>query len=169
MNSIISYQKTTQLMVEIYVRSSTHFIINHYSKLLPDWDFYPETVVIILLESAIPLNTVNRDVIKEKKRLRNEFLEWANIIKFHCKKQKWLTEIIDPQDGMPIYSSQGKMGFDVVAVVHELLRFDVNDTKDGCKMLHHPIKKTAIYPSLLLSDAKVKDMNYLLQKTLTTR
>ncbi|YAI81895.1 MAG: hypothetical protein ACQJCO_08950 [cyanobacterium endosymbiont of Rhopalodia sterrenbergii] len=82
------------------------------------------------------------------------------------EREKWLIEVIDPQDGKPINSAPGKIYFDIVSVIHELLDLRVDDTKNGCKILHHPLKKTAIYPNLLLSDVDNKRMIYLIEEAL---
>jgi hypothetical protein len=43
----------------------------------------------------------------------------------------------------------------------------VNDTNNGCQSLNHPLKKTAIYPNLLLSDIDNKQMNCLIEEALS--
>ncbi|XTZ10237.1 MAG: hypothetical protein ACQZ3N_09175 [cyanobacterium endosymbiont of Rhopalodia yunnanensis] len=56
------------------------------------------------------------------------------------------------------------MTFDVVCIVQELLDFMVNDTNNGCQSLNNPLKKTAIFPNLLLSDIDNKQMNCLIEE-----
>ena len=112
----------------------------------------PKSTVIILLYSFIPLETTNRQVELEKKRLREEFLTLSKRIKLTFQKEGKLIAIIDPQDGKPINYPASKLSFDIIAVVHQLLNLSFYQ-KNGCKVLNHPIQQTAIYPSLLLSDA----------------
>ena len=112
----------------------------------------PKTTVIILLYSFIPLETTNRQVELEKKRLREEFLTLSKRIKLTFQKEGKLIAIIEPQNGKPINSPAGQLSFDIIAVVHQLLNLSFYQ-KNGCKVLNHPIQQTAIYPSLLLSDA----------------
>ncbi|MGK7883830.1 MAG: methylmalonic aciduria and homocystinuria type D protein [Crocosphaera sp.] len=152
--SIITYQKTAQLPIEIYVQPVTQFITNNSSLLLPELDIVPKTTVIILLYSFIPLETSNRQVELEKQRLREEFLTLSKRIKLTFQKQGALITIIDPQDGKPINSPASKLSFDIIAVVHQLLNFSFYQIH-GCKVLNHPIQQTAIYPGLLLSDVDI--------------
>jgi hypothetical protein len=165
---IITYQKTAQLSVEIYVQPPTKFIIENSAKLLPQWKNSPQTVVIILLHSTRPLEIITEQVQEEKKRLKEEFLQLGQTIKSTAQRENWLIEIIDPQEGKPINSANGEIIFDTVAVVHQLLGFDFNNTKDGCKVLNHPSQKTAIYPSLLLSDAQKQEIYYLVVETINS-
>ncbi|CCQ53803.1 hypothetical protein CWATWH0402_4248 [Crocosphaera watsonii WH 0402] len=153
-NPIITYQKTAQLPIEIYVQPVTQFITNNSSLLLPEWHIVPKTAVIILLYSFIPLETSNRQVELEKQRLREEFLTLSKRIKITFQKQGTLIAIIDPQDGKPINSPASQLSFDIIAVVHQLLNFSFYQIH-GCKVLNHPIQQTAIYPSLLLSDVDI--------------
>ncbi|MEL4896315.1 hypothetical protein [Crocosphaera sp. Alani8] len=151
---IITYQKTAQLPIEIYVQPITPFITNNSSLLLPDLPIVPKTAVIILLYSFIPLETSNRQVELEKQRLRDEFFTLSKRIKLTFQKQGTLVAIIDPQDGKPINSPASQLSFDIIAVVHQLLNFSFYQLH-GCKVLNHPIQQTAIYPSLLLSDVDI--------------
>ncbi|BBA79359.1 hypothetical protein RGRSB_0831 [cyanobacterium endosymbiont of Rhopalodia gibberula] len=165
--SISYYQQATQLFIEIYIRPPTKFIIENYSRLLPTCKFYPQTIVIILLEAEMYLEKTNQQVQQEKQRLKKEFLNLGEDIQSVAKSKKWLIEIIDPQNGKPINSASGEITFDIVSVVHELLDLRIDDTNNGCKLLNHPLKKTAIYPNLLLSDVDSKQMNYLIEEALS--
>ena len=111
----------------------------------------PKSTVIILLYSFIPLKTSNSQVELEKQRLRDEFLTLSKRIKLTFQKQGKLIAIIEPQNGKPINSPAGQLSFDIIAVVHQLLNLSFYQIH-GCKVLNHPIKQTAIYPNLLLSD-----------------
>lgn len=161
---IIGYQQATQLLVEIYIQPPTRFVIENHSRLLPEWKFYPQTMVIILLEAKMSLQTINQQVQQEKQRLKEEFLKLGENIRSVSQRKKWLIEIIDPQDGKPINSASGEITFDIVSVVRELLGFKLDDTSNTCKLLNHPLKKTAIYPNLLLSDVDPKKINSLIKE-----
>lgn len=164
---IISYQQATQLFIEIYIQPPTRFILENHSRLLPRCKFYPQIMVIILLEAKIYLEQTNQQVQQEKQRLKKEFLQLGENIRTVAQGKKWLIEVIDPQDGKPIYSASGETTFDIVSVVHDSLGFKFNDTNNNCKLLNHPLKKTAIYPNLLLSDIDNKQMNYLIKEILS--
>ncbi|WP_267383183.1 hypothetical protein [Cyanobacterium sp. uoEpiScrs1] len=163
---IISYQQATKFFIEIYIQPPTKFIIDNYSILLPDCKFYPQTIAIILLEARMSLEKNNKQVQQEKQRLKKEFLKLGNKIQSIAKKEKWLVEIIDPQNGKPINSTSSQINFDIVSIVHELLGFTFNNTNSGCKLLNHPLKATAIYPNIILSNIDHKQMDFLIKKTL---
>ncbi|MGP0129475.1 MAG: methylmalonic aciduria and homocystinuria type D protein [cyanobacterium endosymbiont of Rhopalodia musculus] len=164
---IISYQQATQLFIEIYIQPPTRFVIENYSRLLPEYKFYPQTMVIILLEAEISLEKTNQQVQQEKQRLKKEFLKLGENIRAVAQREKWLIEVIDPQDGKPINSASGEITFDIVSVVHNSLGFRFNKTNNSCKLLNHPLKETAIYPNLILSDIDNKQMNYLIEEALS--
>ena len=161
---IVTSQTTTSLSTEIYVRSPTQFILENYTALLPEWKIAPQTVVIVLLASKMSLLSINRQVQREKQRLKQEFFQVGHTIQSTCQSPEQLIAIIDPQNGRPVQSPLDQITVDVVAVVHQLLKFQVKKTSEGCKILNHPIRKTAIYPSLLLSSVNSREMYSLLQK-----
>lgn len=161
---IVTSQTTTSLSTEIYVRSPTQFILENYASFLPEWKIAPQTVVIMLLASRMGLLTIDQQVQFEKQRLRKEFFQLGQTIQSACQSREQLIAIIDPQDGRPVQSPLAQITVDVVAVVHQLLKFRVQRTREGCKILNHPIRKTAIYPSLLLSSGDSRAMYSLLQK-----
>ncbi|MGB5596645.1 MAG: methylmalonic aciduria and homocystinuria type D protein [Crocosphaera sp.] len=165
-NPIIAAQETAKLPMEIYVKPMTKFMLENLYKLLPECNFYPKTVVIILLYSPIPIDSISQQVQEEKQRLKEEFLKLANNIKLTAQQKKYFIDIIDPQDGKPINSGAGTINFDIIAVVHDLLGFSFQNTNDGCKVLNHPIQKSAIYPSIFLSDATLNEMNFIIKKYL---
>ncbi|YAI81894.1 MAG: hypothetical protein ACQJCO_08945 [cyanobacterium endosymbiont of Rhopalodia sterrenbergii] len=67
---IISYQQATKLLIEIYIQPPTKFVVDNYSKLLPECKFYPQTIIIILLEAKIYLEKTNQQVRQEKQRFK---------------------------------------------------------------------------------------------------
>ena len=162
-NPIITYQKIVQLPIEIYVRKPSQFIIKNTVKLLPDWTSLPGSIIIVLLYSQIPIETVNQEVEREKQRLKQEFLQFGNQLKLILQKEKYLIELIDPQEGKPMNTEEGSIRFDIVATIHQLLGFTFRNTDKGCKMLDHPAQKTAIYPSILLSDVSPKLIDSILR------
>ncbi len=163
-NPIISYQKTVRLPIEIYIKKPSDFIINNISQLLPNWKIHPASIIIVLFYCQIPIKTVNQGVETEKKRLKQEFLQFANSLRVILQKEKCLIEIIDPQEGKPINTNQGAINFDIVATIHQLLGFSFENTNEGCKILNHPTQKNAIYPTILLSNRCPKTINSILQK-----
>lgn len=147
------------LMVEIFIKPVTPFIENHCLSLLPDWQFPPQTVIIVLLPSPISLDLNTPEIELEKEKLRHHFLVLAQNIKAQLSPNHQLTEIIDPQDGYPLHTARGTLNFNIVEVVHQLLGFPYSATPEGCKVLHHPTWQTAVYPSLLIAQMSPKQTN----------
>ncbi len=139
--------------VEIYLKSPTPFMIDNWEKLLPDWKVPPQTIVLILLKSRLPLDGEGEFIELEKERLLHRFLEWGKVFYSTGHQGGFLTEIISPKDGTLQYSKKGQLIFDLVATVHYSLGFDFSKTAEGCKVLEHPVWQTAVYPGLFLSEA----------------
>ncbi|MGK7931422.1 MAG: hypothetical protein AB4041_08305 [Microcystaceae cyanobacterium] len=146
---------------EIYLISPTLFIKENVDQLLPSWSNYPTTLIIILYFSNKLISSDILEVEREKKRLKNDFLQKGYQLRRKGLEQKALMEMIDPQDGYPINSGKGAISFDIVAIIHEQLGFKVNQ-KNGCKCLNHPLYQNAIYPCLLLTNALDKDLEFLI-------
>ncbi len=151
-----------QLNAEIYIKNPSIFIANNCNLLLPEWENAPKTLAIVLILSPKPLDGQYTEIEENKRILFKNFVKWGKFIKQKADKKGILTEIISPKDGTPMYSKKGDLTFDLVAIIHELLGFKYSQTTGGCKVIHHPIWGSAIYPGLLLSDVDVTQMQTLL-------
>ncbi|MDJ0843401.1 hypothetical protein [Crocosphaera sp.] len=163
---LITYQTTIKFPIEIYIHTPTQFIIDHVTDLLPTWKSIPRSILIILLYAKIPIETISQETEEEKERLKQEFLQLAHRMKQISEQDNYFIEIIDPQEGKPINFNDTKMNFDIIAIVNQSLGFNYYNTEQGCKILHHPTQKTAIYPSLLVSDTDTVIIKNLLEKSL---
>lgn len=161
---LVTYQTTIKLPIEIYIHPPTQFIVDNFSDLLPQWKTIPRSILIILLYAKIPIETISQETLEEKERLKQEFLQLGNRLKYILEEDNCFIEIIDPQEGKSINSNDTKINFDMIAVVNQSLGFNYYHTEQGCKVLQHPTQKTAIYPSLLVSDTDPVIINNLLQK-----
>lgn len=160
----ITYQKTIQLPIEIYSYPPTQFIVDHTSDLLPTWKSIPKSILIILLHAKLPIEIINQETKTEKERLKQEFLQLGNKLKYSLQQENCFIEIIDPQEGKPINDQDATMNFDMIAIVNQILGFNYYHTKQGCKVLNHVTQKTAIYPSILLSDTDPIHVYNLIKK-----
>lgn len=148
--------------IEIYIKSPTLFMMDHWAKLLPNWKITPQTIVLVLLKSQFPLDREGKFIKLEKDRLLKHFLILGESFYVASERRGFLTEIISPKDGTPQYSPQGTLIFDLVAAVHYSLGFDFFRTVKGCKVLKHPVWQTAVYPGLFLSTATASDVKDIL-------
>ena len=148
--------------VEIYIKFPTPFMIDNWERLLPDWKVPPQTIALVLLNSQFPLDSEGEFVEQEKDRLLQQFFALGEAFNLVSHQWGFLTEMISPKDGMPQYSTKGKLIFDLVATVHHLLGFKFSRTVKGCQVLKHPAWQTAVYPGLLLSVATVPEVQSIL-------
>lgn len=163
---LITYQTTIKLPIEIYIHSPTQFIIDHRFDLLPQWQSIPSSILIILLYAKVPIETISQETEEEKERLKQEFLQLGNRLKYILEKDNYFIEIIDPQEGKPIHFNDTKINFDMITIVNQSLGFNYYNTGQGCKILEHPTQKTAIYPSILVSDTDKVIIKNILEKSL---
>ncbi|MDJ0659200.1 MAG: hypothetical protein QNJ42_06875 [Crocosphaera sp.] len=161
---LIIYQATIKLPIEIYIHPPTQFIIDHVSDLLPTWTLLPRSILIILLYSKVPIETISQETQEEKERLKQEFLLLGNRLQSILKQENCFIEIIDPQEGTPIHSNDTILNFDMIAIINQSLGFNYYNTEQGCKILNHPTQKNAIYPSILVSDTDPVIINNILKK-----
>jgi hypothetical protein len=148
--------------VEIYLDWPTPFMVAHWKKLLPNWKVPPQTLVLILLKSQLPLDGEGEFVELEKDRLLHRFLEFGQTFYTMNHQRGFFSEIISPKDGTPQYSKKGQLIFDLVAIVHHSLGFDFLKTKGGCRAISHLVWQTAVYPGLFLSQATMETVQSIL-------
>ena len=161
LRSIVINQEKTDDIYEIYLLEPTRYILNNYSQLFASWGKSPHSLIIVLLYSTIPLNNNCARVRREKNRLKENFLRLGKTIQLTLQKKQFLIEIIDPQDGKPLFSNSDQIFLDSVAVVHKsLMMHYISFGK--CKLLHHPFQKTSIYPGLMITNAKTERIRDLI-------
>lgn len=156
-------QTTINLPIEIYICYPTQFIVDNAYNLLPTWTVIPKSILIVLLHAKLPIEIINKETQIEKERLKKEFLQLGNKFKSILQQNNCFIEIIDPQNGKQM-NQNTTMNFDMIAIVNQTLSFDYYHTKQGCKVLDHPTQKTAIYPSIIVSDTDPINMYNFLEK-----
>ncbi|MDM9383158.1 methylmalonic aciduria and homocystinuria type D protein [Chlorogloeopsis sp. ULAP01] len=143
---------TTAQAVEISIHSPSQYICANCEKILPDWknqlSFW---VVIFLQQSKHEIVESSLEIEAEKQRLREKFMKFGLDVAFVLRDRGYLTDLIDPRTGYPLFSRPGKFPHDDTAAVKALLGYPV--IKNKCRVLIHPHWGTAVYPSILLSAA----------------
>ena len=140
---------TGNLGIEIYVSQPTPFIIQYLTQLLPDWTDQTVWMLLILQQSQVSLMASTPQVQPEKDRLRQQFLQWSQVIVQESHRQGFLTDFFDPMTGYPVVSSSGEITHDDVKTVQTLLGYDV--IQNQCTALTHPLWQTAVYPGVLIT------------------
>jgi hypothetical protein len=88
---------------------------------------------------------------KEKEKLREKFMRFGCDVAFNLRDRGYLTDLIDPRTGYPLLSHSGVFPHDDTAVAQALLKYPAIENK--CHVLVHPDWGTAVYPSVMLSEA----------------
>jgi hypothetical protein len=161
---------------EVFIKTPTPFMVDHWPSLLPDWTDAPQSLVLILLRAQFSLDQTGIMIETEKERLLAEFFKLSEFFQekilnhgdsnYGESKQDYLTAIISPKDGLPLNSSPGTLVFDTVAAVNYWLGFPFARTDQGCKVMTHPQWQQAVYPGLLLSAASPLALQSRLKKKL---
>ncbi|MBW4563694.1 MAG: methylmalonic aciduria and homocystinuria type D protein [Mojavia pulchra JT2-VF2] len=138
--------------VQISIHSPSQYICANCERILPDWKQQSFLwVVIVLQQSRYQLLESTAEVEREKERLREKFMRFGCDLAFNLRDRGYLTDLIDPRTGFPLLSHSGVIPHDDTAVVKALLNYPV--IQDKCCVLVHPNWGTAVYPSILISEA----------------
>jgi Methylmalonic aciduria and homocystinuria type D protein len=138
--------------IQISIHSPSQYICANCERILPDWKQQSFLwVVIVLQQSQYQLDKSTGVVEGEKERLREKFMRFGFDLAFNLRDRKYLTDLIDPRTGYPLLSHAGSVPHDDTAVVKALLNYPV--IKNKCRLLVHPNWGTAVYPSIMISEA----------------
>ena len=151
-NYPINLVDKTGSCIEISIHSPSRYICINRERILPDWKnkscFW---VVIVLQNSRYQLCETTAEIEAEKQRLREKFMRFGCDLAFDLRDRSYLTELIDPRTGYPVLSRPGRIPHDDTAAVKALLGYQV--VKNKCRLIIHPKWRTAVYPSVLISQA----------------
>lgn len=138
--------------VQISIHTPSQYICANCERILPDWQQQPFLWVVVVLQQAqYPLEEKTAQAEIEKERLREKFMRFGCDLAFNLRDRGYLTDLIDPRTGYPLLSHPGAVPHDDTAVVKALLDYPV--IKNKCCVLVHPDWGTAVYPSVLISEA----------------
>ncbi|AFZ26133.1 hypothetical protein Cylst_4023 [Cylindrospermum stagnale PCC 7417] len=138
--------------VQISIHNPSQYICANCEQILPDWQQQQFLWVVVVLQQAqYPLEEKTAQAEIEKERLREKFMRFGCDLAFNLRDRGYLTDLIDPRTGYPLLSHPGAVPHDDTAVVKALLDYPV--IKNKCCVLVHPDWGTAVYPSVLISEA----------------
>lgn len=138
--------------VQISIHAPSQYICANCERILPDWKEQPFLwVVIVLQQSRYQLMESTAEIETEKEHLRENFMRFGCELAFNLRDRGYLTDLIDPRTGYPLLSHPGVIPHNDTAVVKALLNYPV--VKNKCSVLVHPTWGTAVYPSVLISEA----------------
>jgi hypothetical protein len=149
--------------LQLSIHPPSPFVSQNLKRILPDWNSpWMWVVVVVLQRSRFPLTDTAPDIDREKERLRERFIGFGLGVAIELGQRGFLTEIIDPRTGYPVFSTPGEMTHDDVAAVKTLLGFPIRE--GNCAVIEHPAWETAVYPSILLFAASASAINLTLKK-----
>lgn len=148
--------------VQISIHRPSPFICANLERVLPDWHLPDLWVVVVLQQSRYELVEKTPHVEREKQYLREKFMRFGFDVAFNLRDRGFLTDLIDPRTGYPLFSHPGEIPHDDTAVVKALLGFPV--IENSCRVLVHPRWGMAVYPSILISSASPTVVKPVLKK-----
>jgi hypothetical protein len=139
--------------IQISIHSPSPYICANLERILPDWKNQSSSmwVIIVLQRSHYELVEKTAVVEAEKQLLREQFMRFGLDVSFNLRDRGYLTDLIDPRTGYPLLSCPGQIPHDDTAAVQALLDYPI--IKNECRVLVHPDWGTAVYPSILISQA----------------
>ena len=168
MSKIQHYITPVGREIQIYIDRPSDFMIDNQQQLLPSWDVLVTYAIVVLQKSRFPLTDIERDVIREKNYLREQFLRFGCDLIWQLRDRNYKSDLFDPRSGYPLISSPGNLTLNDNAVVNALLAFNLTKYKN-CSLLIHPQWKTAVYPSSIVSTAPREILESMLLKTTTVK
>jgi hypothetical protein len=148
--------------IQISIHNPSQYICANCEKILPDWKQQQFLWVVVVLQQAkYPLTEFTAEVEREKERLREKFMRFGCDVAFNLRDRGYVTDLIDPRTGYPLLSHPGLVPHDDTAVAQALLGYPV--MKNKCSVLVHPEWGTAVYPSVLLSEAPPEMMELVMK------
>lgn len=157
----------TKLKYDIEIKHLNHnkneYIIRHLKELLPDWKNYPKTIIFLFFECKHPLDGSNLFQEQlEKNRLLLKFNQLGNKFYNLCQKEGILSEIICPKEGIPLYSAKGKQIFSIQSLILRYLPW-IHVKFNECGVIH-PLWHQAVYPCVMLSSGKTKQIKSIIKQ-----
>lgn len=161
-NNHINLVDQTGSCVEVSIHPPSSYICINRERILPDWKHkFCFWVVIVLQNSRYQLLKTTTEIESEKQRLREKFMRFGCDLAFNLRDRSYLTELIDPRTGYPLFSRPGRIPHDDTAAVKALLGYQV--VKNKCRVIIHPKWRTAVYPSVLISQAPPVIMEWFIK------
>ena len=164
MKTNVLFDWTTE-KAQLCICYPSQFILQHQQELLPEWQTPIAGVVLLLQKSRVSFQEFDRNIVREKDRLRANFLRWGTNLIFALQDLGYSSDLFDPRTGYPLLGQQGKLSFDDNAVVRALLDYPVTSYKH-CSLIEHPVWGDRVYPSTIVTTAPRDIIEPLCQKAI---
>lgn len=148
--------------IQISIHPPSQYICTNREQIFPDWkNTFSLWIAIVLQQARFELVDTTPEIEMEKERLREKFMRFGCDVAFNLRDRDYQTDIIDPRTGYPLLSRPGKKNHDDTATVKALLQYAIVQNK--CRVLVHPEWGTAVYPSILISEAPPSIMEWIIK------
>ena len=144
-----TYQTATG-KVQIWIAPPHQFFVDH-QQLLLGWNVPISYIILVLQQSAVPLQEPSDRVALEKDRLRKKLIRFGSSLIFSLQDLGYYSDLFDPRTGYPLLARQ-KMICDDNAVVKAILNYKIV-SEGQCSLLLHPIWQHSVYPSTIVTSA----------------
>ncbi|DBA03174.1 TPA: hypothetical protein N0F65_003894 [Lagenidium giganteum] len=122
----------------------------------------PMLAVVTCQKSAMDLSQFGTDADKEKDRLLERFMEFAQLVCTRVREREYWADFIDPCSGLPMLTIPANKVYSEVDGVELLLRYRYLSA-GMCKILVHPTWGPAVYPASLFVDAPFEVLDEILR------
>lgn len=114
-------------------------------------------------KAAFDLSEFGEDADREKDKLLERFISWANDVCIFIEKQGYFADFIDPCSGLPMRTANTTSVYSEVEGMELLLHYR-SFNAGMCKVLMHPQWGTAVYPATLFTLAPIPILQQALDR-----
>ncbi|MGK7890115.1 MAG: methylmalonic aciduria and homocystinuria type D protein [Leptolyngbyaceae cyanobacterium] len=128
------------------------FIQQHWRRLLPHWSTPVLSVLIVVQRSPLPLDDYTLAAERSKQQLRDRTIHLLQPLIHQLHQAQHQAVLFDPQTGFPYQSSVQGIPLNDVAVIYDVLDYDLKPCGD-CYCLVHPCWGSQVYPAVVACSA----------------
>ena len=116
-----------------------------------------KVMIVTYQKTSIDLVEYSPLVEEQKNHFLGRFVCWADHVRSILSSRSYWTDFIDPCSGFPQYHSRGSVSHNDIDAIQQVFNYFV-DSVAGCKIVSHPLWKTACYPAILYSNAPIDEI-----------
>lgn len=146
-------------LMEVHVHRCPRAIQDELDAVFPEKRGGFKEAILITTAQQAGMDLVRTGVVVdvEKDRLLEQFVKFARAVAADLTTAGHWADYIDPCSGMPGLSRAGSSIFSEVDCFEMLLHYTVSNT-GCCKVIHHPVWGSAVYPASIVALAPLYDV-----------
>ena len=130
---------------------------HEFPLIFPGVDPSDKLLVVTYQRASVDLIECSPVVEEQKNFLLRRFVAWADYVRAYFSSTKYWVDFIDPCSGFPQYHQRGSVSHNDIDAIQQVFNYFV-DSVAGCKVVSHPIWKTACYPAILYTNAPIQEL-----------